>query len=654
MRLLLIFYFIGFFFKIIAQDNQCETNYDKKSDKLYKDAEKKFNARLYSEATFLLKKLIEEEENHYQAYYLLGSLNFEKLNFFYADKYLKKSIALCPSYKMKAYYFLASMSFNSEKYDETLNYLKIYLNDIEKTETEKEFKEQDYKDALRMEKYAKNYLDLTSKPVPFNPVLVPGISSKFDEYLPIITPDNEMALYTRRIPYEQKTAWVSEQKFKEVFTFSLRDKKGRYDAGATMPRPFNVNDNEGGATLTVDNKQLFYTLCKYNNNNSYLNCDIYFSEYKNGIWGDIKALDENINSPKSWESQPTVTSDGKTLYFISDRDGGTGGYDIYISRKDNNNKWSKAECLGTEINSKGNEKSPFIHTDSQTLYFSSDGWGGLGGYDIFYTRMGNDNKWEKPKNIGYPINTTSDDVGFFVSTDGNYGYFASNTLKGLGGWDVYSFELYKEARPQKVILIKGVIKDDSLNKPLPAKIELQNMQTRNISHIPVDSVTGEYAVAVLFKDDYLLTVKKEGYAYSSKYISTEDTTIETNTKIDMEIKELKVGNAYKLNDIYFQTDSFALTEESKLVINDFINYLNENKNMKIAIYGHTDNVGDASYNLSLSENRAKSVFEYIIKQGIEKTRLNYKGFGMTKPVDTNNTPEGKAKNRRTEFYILEK
>lgn len=636
------------------QKVDCWETTNKKALSLYKDAERKFRFKAYSDAIFLLKQAIDIDDEYFQAYYLLGRIYYEKLNVIAANKYFLKSIELCPDYRLKAYFYLGNIALGNEKYDDALKYLSKYVKDVEKIETEKEYTLEDYNYALENIKQIKTRTDLLNNPVPFNPHVVEDISTKRDEYLATMSPDNEIMYFVRKVYIQDKFSPIHmDEEPKDMFMYSEKE-NGKFDKGESMPPPFNQHENEGGATVTLDNKTIYFALEQYNKKHTYLNGDIYTSEFKHGKWGPITPLDSNINNPDSWDVQPSVTSDGKTLYFVSDRPGGFGGYDIYVSHKDDKGHWSKAENLGPTINTKGNEKTPFIHTDSQTLYFSSNGRPGMGGYDIYYSKLKDDGTWTEPKNIGYPINTRYDDVGFFVSTDGHYGYFASNQLKGPGGWDIFSFELYKEARPENVLLIKGNIKDEKNEEPVIADVELQNIATKKISQIPVDSTTGEYSFAVLFRNDYLLTVKKEGYAFSSRYFSKEDTTFNQPKKVEIDIKPLEVGETYRINDIYFKTDSFSLTPSSKVIIDDFIKFLNDNPNMKIAIHGHTDNVGNSLHNLYLSENRAKSVYEYMISKEINPKRLSYKGFGDTKPVDTNSTEEGRAKNRRTEFVIIEK
>lgn len=614
--------------------------------------------RYYLEANRLLKEVIEVDAEFAPAYYYLGCINVFKKenNLTAAEKYFKKAIEFCPDGMHDAYFQLGKIYFGLDKYDQAELNLKKYLDKPEEITDDSIQIE-----AAEMYDWAKTAMQLLSKPVSFDPEIVPGISSKFDEYLVIISPDNEKAFYTRRIEVKDMSSWASEMELKEKFFVSNRKpQSGKplseipFDSGQPMPDPFNMKLNEGGATVTIDNKELIYTIChmpERTDPNQYINCDLYYTRFEFGGWSDIIPIDA-VNTSDHWESQPSISSDGKTLYFISDRPGGIGGYDIYTSTRDESGSWRAPQNMGKIVNSKGNEKSPFIHTDSQTLYFSSEGRPGMGGYDIYYARMDDNGTWQKPVNIGYPINSKYDDVGFFVSTDGKYGYFGSNNMsEGLGGWDFYSFELYEEARPEKVLFVKGTVKNEQDDKPVEAKIEIKNLTTKEIREIPVDHETGEYVAAIKFESDFMLTVKKPDFVYESTYISKEDSSFAEPTSVDVDLEPVQLGKAYRMKDIYYESNSADLTAESKKVLDEFIEFLNENPNIKVKIQGHTDNIGGDAFNLTLSENRAHSVYEYLVSRGVSSSRLSYKGFGETQPVDTNDTEAGRAMNRRTEFLV---
>jgi len=653
-RLLMVCFLIIFLPGLKAQlaSDSCKIKLEKKTEKTYQEGIDYLKRGNYNLAGQQMRRVIGEEPGCVDAYFVLGLVNFKKAdnNFREAEKNLRKVIELCPSYDVYAYYYLGEIYYGEENYALAMKNLDEFLKDVDKIK-----KDEDYNRAVSLQKYSKFYLEMTGHPVPFTPQVVEGISTPQNEYLPILSPDNQMALFTREIKIEPgKNSLFRETKMKERFLYSMRNPDGKFEAGEEMPEPFNVNDNEGGATLTADNNTLYYTVCKFDNVKKYLNCDIYYSENVNGEWSPIKSVSNKINLPGSWESQPTISADGRTLYFVSDRSGGFGGYDIYRSIKSESGEWGTPINLGPLINSTGNEKSPFFHPDEKTLYFSSDGWMGLGGYDIFYSKMDDHGLWTKPKNIGYPINSPDDEVGFFVSTDGMQGFFASNKFNGKGGWDLYSFELYDAARPEKVLLIRGNIKSEYSAEPVKAHIELKNLDTKKISNIPMDSVTGNYVAVAPFNSDYIMTVKKEGHVYESRYIAKVDSMFKLPARLDIEMKPIELNKSYRINDIYFPFNSFELTMESKAVLDQLIEFLNESQNISIQIQGHTDNIGNDASNLKLSESRAQSVYNYLIEKDIFEKRLTYKGFGKAMPVAENDSEEGRARNRRTVFVITKK
>lgn len=636
----------------VQTTDSCARTYNKKIEKSYDDGIDYFKKSNYTEAVQIMKGLVNKEPDFTDAYYVLGLSYFKRTNsnFKEAEKNFLKVIELCPSYNVYAYYYLAEICYGSERYDSAMHYCEIFLKDVDKIKSDK-----DYSRAVDLLKYSKFYQQMIHSPVPFEPHVVEGISTPLNEYLPIITADNQMAFFTREMKEEgEKNTLIQSEKYKEKFMFSELQPDGKFGQGEEMPDPFNLNDNEGGATLTVDNKTLYYTVCKYTQNHTYYNCDIYYSEYIDGEWTPIKSVSEKINLPTTWESQPSISADGKTLYFVSDRAGGFGGYDIYRSVKTETGEWGTPINLGPVINSTGNEKSPFIHPDGKTLYFSSDGWLGLGGYDIFYSRLNDDGSWSTPVNLGYPINSADDEVGFFVSTDGKTGYFASNKLKGVGGWDLYSFDLYDKARPGKVLFLSGTVKSETESEMARTRIELKNMETKKISEIPLDSITGKYVAVAPFNNDYIMTVKKEGYVYESRYIAKTDSIYRMPARLDLDIHQIELNKSYRINDIFFAFNSFELIGESKAVLDLLIEFLFENPSIYIEVQGHTDNIGNDADNMKLSSNRAKSVYNYLIENKIDSKRLTFRGFGKTVPVTSNETEDGRARNRRTVFVIIKK
>lgn len=634
-----------------AQDDACEKPANSRADKAFEKAVRAYRQYDYSESIQLLNEVVVIEPEYTDAHFMLGLIYIDerRMNLIEASNHFKRVVELCPGYDVYAYYHLARIAYGAKEYEDASRYIGFFLEDVDLIRTD-----DDYNEAIAIETYASFYAETLNKPVPFDPQPVPGISTAEDEYLPIISPDNEVALFTRRLKIPSRRDDITPQgKFKERFMISSRW-DDTFGPGEFMPPPFNLNDNEGGATLTIDNKELFYTLCQYTSDRRYYNCDICTSKRTGNSWSEITSIGDNVNLSNTWESQPSVTSDGRTLYFVSDRPGGFGGYDIYRTSRDSSGIWQSPVNLGSTINTAGNEKSPYIHTDSQTLYFSSDGLVGLGGYDIFFAKLDTNNKWQEPKNIGYPINSFEDDLGFFVSTDGLRGYFASNKFEGFGGWDLYSFDLYEGARPEKVLFVKGDIRNEWDEGYKDTRVELKNVASKKVRDIPVDTVTGEYVAAVLFRDDYILTVKNKGYVNESRYISRVDPKTVKPLNFPVDLKPIEVGMAYRLNDVYFNFNAFDLPPESQVVIREFHDFLVDNPGLKVSIEGHTDNIGNEADNLILSKRRAKAVYNLLIELGIKTNRLSFKGYGESKPIANNDTEEGRSLNRRTEFIIVEK
>lgn len=666
--ILLIILTVGFF-RSYAQfdDDFCNDIDDKKLIKSFQKGVQLLNDGKMNEAEVIFAKIIDEEPEFTEAWVASSEINYSKYKSAkdpksqnnYYSRYVKclESVAkLCPSYQnYEVCYTLGKIFFSHDKLDVAKTYLKTYIDNGKKGTKH-------YTDAESTYHYIEQYLNLIENPVPFEPVIVEGVSSAYDDYLPLISPDGSLALFTKAYMKKEINS-IYGDRFVEEFTVSkASDDKGLiFSPGEPLPYPFNSGKNQGAASISIDNKTLFITICEFVSRD-YDNCDIYMSTRVGDGWSELKSLGPNINGVKTWESQPSISADGKTLYFASIRESNIGfdpdnpTSDIYYSTKDEKGNWTKAKNLGSKINTPGNEKSPFIHSDSQTLYFSSDGHLGIGGYDIFFSKF-RDGDWTKPVNIGYPINTKNNDLGFVVNTQGTKAYFASNKLNGKGGWDIYAIDLYKEARPEKVFLVKGQLVDDNGYALSDAKLEVKNTRTEEVSEGVVDAETGHYAVAVTAKnenDDFLMVVKKEDYSFSSTLIEPTEETFEKPIEVNFEVKPIEAGKSVQINDIYYATASYEINQKSYAVLNEFAEFLKSNPTVKVEIRGHTDNIGSAQTNITLSNRRAQAVYDYLLSKGVPKANVSYKGYGPNMPIADNRTEAGRAKNRRTEFYILSK
>lgn len=649
-------------------DNYCNEIDNKKLEKSYKNGIALFITGSYDEAEKVLAKVVDEEPLFTEAWVALSEINYTRYrnanniksqNSSYVNyvRSLEKVVESCPSYSnYSVNYTLGKIFFDRDEFDNARKYLNTYLSNTKSSDKY-------YSDAKNTIDYMAEYQKLVYNPVPFAPILVQGVSTVNDDYLPLISPDGSLAFYTHAYMKKDINSIYSEKIVEEYTVSRSIDGSGvKYTTGEAMPYPFNTGKNQGASTITIDNSILYITICEFVSRD-YDNCDIFYSVRKNNGWSELINMGPQINGLRTWESQPSISADGKVLYFASIRSDNIGfdqnnpTCDIWYSTKNDDGSWSIAKNLGPTINTSGNEKSPFIHSDSQTLYFSSDGHKGIGGFDIYFSKY-RDKSWTKPINIGYPINTKSNDLGFIVNTQGTKAYFASDKLKGNGGWDIYSFDLYPEARPEKVFLVKGQLIDDTGAAITEAKLEVRNIRTEEVSEGVVDSETGKYAVAVTAEkekdDNYLMVVTKQDYSFTSALIEPTKETFEQPVVIDFEVKPIESGKTVELRDIYYSTASYEIDNKSLAVLDGFAIFLKENPSIEIEIRGHTDNIGSSQTNMTLSSNRAKSVYDYMISKGISSSRLTYKGYGPKTPIATNDTEEGRSKNRRTEFFISSK
>ncbi|MDA8956290.1 OmpA family protein [Flavobacteriales bacterium] len=640
MRIILI---LLIFSSVCFSQHNCDLDIDPKAKKLYKKALSSVNSRTYSKATGFLKQAIELQEDYVDAYYLYANIKLEQKDNIMAREYFEKVISICGNYSPEVYWLVANIAFNDNDFEASQKYFKNYLTFLSIDEENR---------LLAQQRLARSdfLIEIYGNPVPFDPEVVSGISTKDDEYLSIFSPDNELAFFVRRGVRLDKG--MQRDETVEEFVFSQVDSSGKFDKGELMPEPFNLQKNQGSASVSLKNDQMYLSVCELYD--GYNNCDLFYSEIYKGLWTDLKRLKYPINTPDSWESQPSISSDGNTLIFTSARRGGVGKADLYSVEKNADGVWGELKSLS--VNTVGSEKSPFLHPDGQTLYFSSDAHSGLGGFDIFFCKKDSLGNWSSPENIGFPINSEKDDIGFFVSTNGKTAYFSSNKLSGQGGWDLYSFPLYAAARPRRVLLLKGKVVDENGESVENAFVEIKSLESNKVEMIEVNQRDGKYVGLVTLSDDedVLVTVKGKDYAFNSQYISADDRAFESPSNLDFDVSKIEKGKAFKINNIYFPSDSFSLSQPAKYVLNAFSEFLKENTSVKIAIYGHTDSDGDEVLNLKLSSKRAKQVHDYIISMGIASDRLSYKGYGEKNPVESNSTELGKSINRRTEFYVVDK
>ena len=572
-------------------------------------------------------------------YELKAEILWVQKTYFESETEALKTINICPDNFPKAYYFLGEIAYNRKDYVNADIYLKKCL--------ELEISDPYYSDAVLLYSKAKTLAEIINNPVDFNPKIVKGISTKFDEYLPIISPDQELSFFTRRL--EKKSKQSITPIIVEEFTWSKKENI-TFEVGSALDYPFNIESNEGGASITIDNKILYYTKCSLTQG-GYKNCDIFYVFNQDGSWSEVQNFSKNFSKIDSWESQPTVSSDGKTIIFASDRKGGYGKIDLYEIQLVNG-VWTDLKNLGSNINSNENEKSPYLHTDGKTLFFASQNFPTLGGFDIFYSRKDSLGNWGEPKNIGYPINSVADEISLFVSTDGNTAYFASNHLDGVGGWDIYSFSLHDGAKPERVLFLKGELLNENGQVLEDVELEIKNLKTNKVTSVKVSA--GTYVSALTLDDDsdVLITVKKEGFAFNSTFIASDDTSFFTPTELNIELQSLEKGKSFNISNIFFSTNSYEINDLAQEILIEFSSYLKLNNSLVIEVNGFTDDIGDFNDNQILSENRANAVRNLILKNGISADRISFNGLGELNPIEPNKDEKSREANRRTEFKII--
>jgi len=665
------------FFPLYSQNDPCLTS-DKKLIKLLANAmrEETFEAK-----TAKFAEAMQKFPDNAETYYLYAKLCSNEASFLMRDEktlskgeglqkkaipFYQNTVKKCPNFHADCYYIVGATLLQNGDLKNAIPYFQKFVDfpqdDFSKLPEDYPQKKKEIESILEDVAFEKN---MKENPVPFVPKKVQMVSSKLDEYFPMISPDNDLLFFTRKI--DRKNLGDISSNIREEFTISSRtEAQGPFTSGDPLPKPFNDGNffNYGTATLSVDNKEMIICACKVEKvyNQDYLNCDLYTTTYKRTgkggndfEWTTLVNMGPAINTKDGWEAQPSLSADGSLLFFTSLRKGSRSD-DIFISEKQKDGTWSKAKPFDL-INTDGKDKSPFFHQDGETLYFVSNSTKkrkGLGGLDIFYIRKEGE-KWTEPKNIGYPINSSEDELGLFVSTNGKEAYYSS--MKD-GDWDIYSFDLYEDARPQEVVILKGELVDEQ-GKPIQgAEVEISYNDTGEKTQFKVNGDDGKYAavVKVSQKQDVTVSINKEGYAYNAKVIEKETLTKTNGLAIKtgkLKIDTVEVGKAFSIDDIVFDSDSYLLTTKSKYILNGFYSYLLKNSHLKLAINGHTDDLGDDDKNRQLSQNRSDAVKNYLIEIGIEAERLKAKGFGESKPKFSNTTDENRAKNRRTEFEVVE-
>lgn len=579
----------------VAVKNADKANFDK--------AVSAYESKHFVEANTLLKKLSAKNPKSADIFFYLGMVAAKQdENPAAIRRYFTKCIDLCPDYpNALAHYYMAVIHYTDARYEQAVQELNTYF-ELTNNSGNPDY-ESAYAEASSYLYWSQFLAEAEMNKAPFDPQLVRGLSSKENEMLPYFTWDGQEAYYIRMVPEDLPPTFYERQMVNKVprLMVSRRLKDGSYSSGDVLPAPFNQHDNEGGVTITAGHEVLYYSVLN-RERSGYNNCDIYYSEFRGGVWTDIQSAGPQVNSDKSWDSQPSISPDGQTLYFASNRPGGMGGTDIWRCHKLPNGDWSRAENLGSSINTSGNEKCPFIHADGHTLYFASDGWQGFGGYDMYFANLA-DNNAAFPTNMGLPINTESDDICLGVNADGSKAYFAGKQpgAEFVGGKDVYAFELYPAARPEPMKALRcSVVDVDS--RPLNGSFAVKRYGADEAVY------TGSTLMLSL-KEDNIVAASADGYVPQVDCYAPKQVRDLAEGEVVHILSPLKVGSYAALKQIRLSADKKSLTPVSKKILDEYVLWLQSHPMVHIEVQGSS---------LLLSQ----AVYDYLVQSRLRKERLS--------------------------------
>ncbi|MDZ4716258.1 MAG: OmpA family protein [Cytophagales bacterium] len=611
---------------------------NKKAIALYNEADN-FRVRgQYREALDLLKQAVEKDKDFVEAYFRQALIYKAIRDYEQSNSTFLHALSMTSDPRMQKgfFYELGDNYLVSGDYEKALSFLNRYL-DSEMMNKAK------VNQATLWKRNAEYALRNQKVVAQFQPRELSDTVNAFAmQYFPVLTADEQELIFTRRLGGGHEDD--------EDLVVCTKDAAGRWTRPVSISSKINSRLNEGTCTISADGRQLIFTSCI--GRRGYGSCDLFESRKIGGEWTVPVNLGPEVNSP-AWESQPSLSADGRTLFFVSERRGGVGGKDIYVSYKMENGKWTKAENLGGKINTPYDEISPFIHVNGRTLFLASNGKIGFGGYDLYRSEREN-GKWSATENFGYPVNNHEDQFSLFITADGQRGFYSHEENQKANSSKIIEINVPKELQFQyKSNYVKGIVRDRQTKAPLGATVELFNINRNELmSSVQADSITGEYLMVLTQGADYALYVTQPGYLFQNLNFNYEIQKNLIPVAMDIFLDPVKVGASAVLKNIFFDLNKYELKERSMTELARVIRFMNDNPSVQVEISGHTDDLGTASYNLQLSQQRAKAVADYLSEHGIDVSRLKQKGYGAEKALMPNDSDENRQTNRRIEFRLL--
>ncbi|MCU0353350.1 MAG: OmpA family protein [Cytophagales bacterium] len=618
----------------------------------YEQSQQYIVERKFDQALDALKKAIDREPNYAEAHFRLGNVYELKSKIEQETDYTElsrehyeKSINLKPKNPsfIGGYWILGNIYIRKGDYQKAKGFYQSFVE-------MKPPKQAQITVAQRQIANCNFAIEAMQKPLPFTATAMPKPLNEFAlQYYPALTADQQTVIFTAR----RSDSYNDPRSDENIYSSSF--KNGSWTPPVSLSEKINTTLNEGTCSISADGRTLVFTSCDGRQN--FGRCDLYVTYRIGDDWTEPMNLGNKINSV-AWESQPSLSADGRTLYFASDRRGSYGKRDIWMSRLESDGSWGPATNLGPTINTPDDELSPFIHVNGRTLFFASDGQVGMGGLDLYSSeRQGG--QWLPPQNLGYPLNDHDNQFSLFVSANGKKGYFARFAFETVNNKRREKSLLYEFDFPEQITVkyksnyLKGVIYDAKTKKPVEARIELFNLNGGELETVmKSDRANGSYLTVLTEGASYGLYVNREGYLFKSMYFDYSGTQNNEPLVMDIYLQPIEKGSKDVLNNLFFDTGKYELEDKSKTELEKLVALLKDNKNLRLEISGHTDDVGNDKDNLELSLKRAKSVYDYLLNAGIPANRLTYVGYGETQFAVQNTSDKNRQLNRRIEFKVL--
>ncbi len=594
--------------------------------------------RDFDGGTAYLKKALKVAPDFIEVHVQLAQSAFLFQQFKDQEYHYSEVVRIAPSNEkyVRIYFLYGDLLMRHKRYEEA-------IKEFTRIEKFPKVNKKYYRDAVRLK--ANCEYAIVAMKDPYDLDLVMLDKATVNRFLfqshPILTGDEEQMIYSAR---------ASAHRHADENIVISTKKDNVWQRSTSISDQINTNQNEGFACISSNGKMLIFTSC--DRVGGIGSCDLYVSYKEGEKWGKPENLGPKVNCG-DWDSEPALSADGRTLYFSSNRKGGYGGRDIWYSKLNEDGEWGQAHNLGGTVNTVKDEVTPFMHFDGIHLYFASSGHIGLGGYDIFVSEK-KGTKWSIPQNLGYPLNTEHNEGSLFITPDYRKGYFEKYQKEGINSHaEIFEFDYPPKLKPKfKCSYAKGIVYDKKTKQPIKATVELINLDSKETDQlVDSDAKNGEYLVMLTEGREYALSVQKEGYLfYSDHFDYTSHST--SPQALNVYLEPIQKNTHIALQNIFFETNKYNLKDKSFIELNKVVQLLTKNPSIKLEISGHTDNIGNDSTNLTLSQNRAKAVYNYLIEKGIVKSRLIHKGMGEKNPIADNNTEAGRSKNRRIEIKVL--